>query len=149
MSEVCEFPQYNPPDEKIKEILEKYKTVAVVGISAKTDRDSHQVARFLKENGYKIIPVNPRYEQVLDEKCYPSLLKVPDSVEIVDIFRRPDAVEEIVEQAIQIDAKVIWMQLGIVNNEAAKKALDAGLEVVMSRCMKIEYNRYFGEGAVD
>jgi len=142
---VCKFPQYNAPDEKIKEILEKYKTVAVVGVSAKTDRDSHQVAKFLKEHGYKMIPVNPKYEELLSEKCYPSLLEVPDSVEIVDIFRRPDAVNEIVEQAVQIGAKVIWMQVGIVNNEAAKETLDAGLEVVMNRCMKVEYNRFFGE----
>ena len=146
MSRMCEIPQHNPASEEIKGILEKYKTVAVVGVSAKTHRDSYQVAKFLKEHGYKMIPVNPKYDALLSEKCYPSLLEVEDSVDIVDIFRRPDAVKKIVQQAIQIGAKVIWMQVGIVNNDAAKEALNAGLEVVMSRCMMVEYSRYLGEG---
>lgn len=141
MTEVCEFPEHNAPDDAIEAMLKNYRTVAVVGISTKPHRDSYQVAAFLQEHGYRVIPVNPRYDEVLGEKCYPSLLKVPGPVEIVDIFRRPDAVPEIVEQAIQVGAKVVWMQLGIVHNEAAKKALSAGLDVVMSRCIKIEYQR--------
>ena len=132
------------PDE-IYDIFTRYKTIAVVGLSAKPDRPSHGVAKFLKSFGYKIIPVTPTYEEVLGEKAYPSLLDVPQDqgVEIVDIFRRPHHVPEIVDQAIQIGAKVIWMQLGIVNNDAAAQARAHGLQVVMNRCMKIEYAARF------
>ena len=131
--------------DDIHDLLTRYKTIAVVGLSAKPDRPSHGVARFLKAVDYKIIPVTPTYEEVLGEKAYPSLLDVPKEmgIEIVDIFRRPHHVQAIVDQAIQIGAKVIWMQLGIVNNEAAAKAHAHGLRVVMNRCMKIEYEARF------
>ncbi len=129
----------------IPEILKKYRNIAVVGVSDKPYRDSYIVAAFMKAHGYRIFPVNPNITEVLGEKAYPSLLDIPDPVELVDIFRRPEFVEEIVDQAIQIGAKAVWMQLGVVNETAAKKALEAGLEVVMDRCWKIEYGKHFGE----
>jgi len=130
---------FHTPDEKVKEILTKYKAIAIVGLSGYPSRDSYKVAEYLKEHGYKIIPINPRYRELLGERCYPSLLDVTEPVEVVDIFRKPQAVPEIVEQAIQKGAKVIWMQKGIVNNSAAEMAIKAGLDVVMDRCMMVEH----------
>jgi len=143
MSETCEVPLFNSSDKEVKEILSKYKTIAVVGISPKEDRPSFRVASYLKSKGYKIIPVNPGHEEVLGEKCYPSLKEVPEKVEIVDIFRKAEAVEEVIKQAIEIGAKVAWMQLGIVNNKAAKLAKDAGMQVVMDKCMLVEHGKLF------
>ncbi len=128
----------------IPDILKKYRHIAIVGISDKPYRDSYIVAAFMKARGYRIFPVNPNITEVLGEKAYPSLLDIPYPIELVDIFRRPEFVEEIVDQAIQIGAKAVWMQLGVVNPAAAQKALAAGLEVVMDHCWKIEYQRYFG-----
>ncbi|GJM15419.1 MAG: hypothetical protein DHS20C13_07460 [Thermodesulfobacteriota bacterium] len=130
--------------ETIKRILSESKTIAVVGLSAKWNRPSHFAAKYMKDHGYKIIPVNPAYEEVLGEKCYKSLLDIPEAVDIVDIFRRSEDVPPIVEDAIKIGAKVVWMQLTVVNEEAASKAREAGLEVVMDRCVKIEHGRLFG-----
>lgn len=130
--------------DKIKRILRENKTIAVVGLSAKWNRPSHFAAKYMKDHGYKIIPVNPAYDEVLGEKCYPSLLDIPEAVDIVDIFRRSEDVPPIVEDAIKIGAKVVWMQLSVVNEEAAAKAREAGLEVVMDRCVKIEHGRLFG-----
>ncbi|MCD6505098.1 CoA-binding protein [Candidatus Poribacteria bacterium] len=130
---------FHTPDEKIREILTRHKTVAIVGLSGYPSRDSYKVAEYLKRQGYKIIPINPRYRELLGERCYPSLLDVTEPVEIVDIFRKPQAVPQIVEQAIQKGAKVIWMQKGIVNNSAAEMAIKAGLDVVMDRCMMVEH----------
>ena len=130
--------------ETIKRILSESKTIAVVGLSAKWNRPSHFAAKYMKDHGYKIIPVNPAYEEVLGEKCYKSLLDIPEAVDIVDIFRRSEDVPPIVEDAIKIGAKVVWMQLTVVNEEAAAKAREAGLEVVMNRCVKIEHGRFFG-----
>ena len=135
----CELPDYNPPSDEIRAILENYKTVAVVGLSPKPERDSHRVARYLKEKGYRIVPVNPGQKEILGEKCYPSLKAIPFPVEVVDIFRRPDAMPSIVDDAIEIGAKVVWMQLGLAHNESAEKARRAGLKVVMSKCIKIEH----------
>jgi predicted CoA-binding protein len=137
----CEIPEFNPPSEAVEAILRRYHTVAVVGLSAKPERDSYKVAAYLKEKGFKIVPVNPGQKAILDETCYRSLKDLPFPVDIVNIFRRPEAVPPIVDEAMAIGAKVIWMQLGIVHNEAAKKARDAGLEVVMGRCIKIEHMR--------
>lgn len=120
------------------------KTVAVVGISDDPERPSHFVASFLESHGYKIIPVNPKLTEWEGEKCYPDLLSIPEKVDVVDIFRRSEAVPPIVDEAIKIKAKVVWMQEGIVNEEAAAKARDAGIEVVMDRCMKKEYLRLRG-----
>ena len=119
----------------IKEILETYKTIAVVGLSSQTWRPSYSVSRYMQNAGYRIIPVNPHETEVLGEKAYPSLDDVPESFEIVDIFRRPEYVPEVVEAAIRRNARVIWMQLGVSNEAAAARARSAGLEVVMDRCI--------------
>jgi len=146
MDQVCELPLENADDEEIRDILGRFRSVAVVGISGSEEKPSHQVARYLKEHGYIVYPVNPRYTSILGGHCYPSLLEIPDPVEIVDIFRRPSAVPDIVEDAISCGARVIWMQQGIVNNEAAQRARDAGLRVVMDRCMMVEHRRLAKEG---
>lgn len=130
--------------ETIKHILTDYKTIAVVGLSGKWNRPSHFAAKYMKQHGYKIIPVNPGYDQILGEKCYPSLLDIPEPVDIVDIFRRSEEVPPIVEDAIKIGAKVVWMQLTVEHQEAAARAKEAGLEVIMNRCVKIEHGRLFG-----
>ena len=131
-------------NQNIPEILRKYKKIAVVGISDKPYRDSHRVARFMLSRGYQIFPVNPKLEEVLGVKCYPSLLDIPEEIELVDIFRRPEFVEPIVDEAIKKGAKAIWMQLGVVNEKAAQKALEAGMEVVMNHCWKIEFMNHYG-----
>ncbi len=120
-------------------ILESYRVVAIVGCSANEERASHRVAKYLKEHGYKIIPVNPAITEVLGEVCYPDLASVPEPVEVVDIFRKSEDVPSIVEQAIKIGAKAIWMQEGIVNDTAAHKAGAADMMVVMDRCMLKEH----------
>ena len=125
-------------------ILESYKTIAMVGLSSNPFRPSHFAAIYLIAEGYDVIPVNPRESHVLGRQCYPTLAAIPGPVEVVDIFREPAAVPAIVEEAIAIGAKVIWMQLGVIHNEAAGRARNAGLEVVMDRCMKIEHARFFG-----
>jgi len=131
-------------EDEIKEILTSYKTIAVVGISNKPDRDSYIVAEYLLNQGYKIIPVNPNIDTVLGLKAYPDLISIPEDIEIVDIFRRPEFVDEIVDQAIEKRAKVVWMQLGVINESAAEKARKAGLKVVMNKCIKVEHMYRFG-----
>ncbi len=129
-------------NKNISEILRIYKKIAVVGISNKSDRDSYLVAKFMKNKGYRIFPVNPNYKEVLGVKCYPSLLEIDNEIELVNIFRRSEFVLPIVEHAIKIKAKVVWMQLGVIHWDAAKAAFDAGLKVVMDRCWKQEYQYY-------
>lgn len=123
----------------IKEILTKYRTIAVVGLSPDDGKPSHEVAAYLKRAGYRIIPVNPAAPEVLGEKSYASVTEIPEAVEIVDVFRRSEFVPEIVEQAIAKGAKVLWLQEGVVHEEAARRAREAGLEVVMDRCMLKEH----------
>jgi predicted CoA-binding protein len=130
-------------DEKIREILQKSRTVAVVGLSPNPERDSHEVARYLQEAGYKIIPINPKADEILGEKAYPDLASVPEKIDVVDIFRKPEHVPPIVDEAINAGARAVWMQLGVINEEAAKKAAEAGLDVVMDRCMLREHKRLF------
>jgi predicted CoA-binding protein len=125
-------------------ILERYGRIAMVGLSSNPFRPSHFAAIYLKAEGYEVIPVNPREKEVLGMTCYPSLRDAPGPVEVVDIFRERGAVPAIVEDAIAIGAKVVWMQLGVIHEEAAARARAAGLEVVMDRCMKIEHARFFG-----
>jgi predicted CoA-binding protein len=125
-------------------ILERYRRIAMVGLSSNQFRPSHFAAIYLISEGYDVIPVNPREKEILGRKCYPDLKSIPGPVEVVDIFRESAAVPAIVEEAIAVGAKVIWMQLGVINDAAAKRAREAGLEVVMDRCMKIEHARYFG-----
>jgi predicted CoA-binding protein len=129
-------------EAEILEILRNYRVVAVVGLSAKPDRPSHQVAQYLQEHGYRIIPVNPGCQEILGEKCYASLKAIPFPVEVVDIFRQVDAIPAIVDEAIAIKAKAVWMQLGLAEPGSARKAREAGLGVVMDRCMKIEHARH-------
>ena len=123
----------------IRKVLRDSKTIAVVGLSPKPHRPSHQVASYLMEAGYSIIPVNPGQNEILGQTCYPNLRAIPVSVDMVDIFRRPETVLPIVEDAIAIGAQCIWMQEGIVNIEAAVKAQAAGLSVIMDRCTKIDH----------
>jgi predicted CoA-binding protein len=130
--------------EKIGRILKENHVIAVVGLSANWYRPSFFAAKYLQDHGYRIIPVNPTYEEILGEKCYPSLLDITEPVDVVQIFRKPEDVPPIVAQAVKIRAKVVWMQLGVINEEAARVAEDAGLDVVMNRCMKIEHARLFG-----
>ncbi len=126
------------------EILRKYRTVAVVGVSSREDRPSYRVARYLKEHGYRIIPVNPGETDVLGERCYPDICSVPEPVEVVDVFRRPQHVPRVVAEAMSSGAKAIWMQEGVVHEAAARRARKAGLEVVMDRCMKKEHEKLTG-----
>jgi predicted CoA-binding protein len=135
--------KFMPSEERLKEILKDSKIIAIVGLSQNKDRPSYRVGRFLKARGYTIIPVNPRYETVFGLKSYPSLSSIPDSVDIVDIFRKSEDVGPIVDEAIQKDVPVVWMQEGVINEEAAQKALDAGLEVVMDRCIYKTYKKLF------
>ncbi len=128
----------------LRRILNDYKRVAIVGLSDDWSRPSNFAAKYLIDHGFEVIPVNPKYDEILGQKCYPDLESIPTPVDIVDLFQRVDRIPPFVDQAIKIGAKVVWMQLGIINEEAAQKARDAGLEVVMDRCMKIEYARLFG-----
>lgn len=130
--------------ETIGRILKENHVIAVVGLSANWYRPSYFAAKYLQDHGYRIIPVTPSYDEILGEKCYPSLLEIPETVDVIQIFRKPEDVPQVVEQAIEKGAKVIWMQIGIINEEAAKTAKEAGLNVVMNRCMKIEHARLFG-----
>lgn len=125
-------------------ILNKYKNIAMVGLSNNPFRPSHFAAIYMLANGYNIIPVNPAATEILGRKCYPSLRDIPEKVDIVDIFRKPSDVPPLVDEAVAIGAKVFWMQLGVINEEAANRAVAAGLEVVMDRCVKIEHARFFG-----
>jgi len=125
-------------------ILSQYRRIAMVGLSANPYRPSHYAAIYMIAAGYDVIPVNPRESEILGQKCWPSLYEATRPVEIVDIFREASAVPEIVEEAIAVEARVIWMQLGVIHEEAAKRARAAGLEVVMDRCVKIEHARFFG-----
>ncbi len=122
-------------DESVRGVLLGSQTVAVVGLSNDPERYSYKVAKYLQEQGYRIIPVNPNVKEILGEKSYSDLLFVPERVDVVQIFRKPEFVPEIVDQAIQIGAKTIWMQEGIVHEAAARKARKAGLQVVMNQCM--------------
>jgi predicted CoA-binding protein len=129
--------------DAIGSILERYKTLAVVGLSSKPTRPSHGVASYLKAHGYRIIPINPNETSVLGERAFPTLDSVPQAVEVVIVFRRPEFVPEAVESAIRKGAKVLWMQEGVVNEEAAARAREAGLEVVQDRCILKEHAKRF------
>lgn len=126
-------------DQEIQQILKDTKTIAVVGISHKAHRASYQVAKFLIEKGYTVIPVNPKYEEVLGQACYAKLEDIPVDVDMVDCFRRSEEIVPIAESAIRIGAKVLWMQLGVESDDAAEMAKSAGMQVVMNRCPKIDY----------
>ena len=128
----------------IRTILATSKTIAIVGLSPKSERPSHFVGSYLHSEGYRVIPVNPQATEIFGERAYPDLLSVPDSVDLVDVFRRPEDCVEVAKQAVAMGAKTLWLQLRIVNFEAARIAEEAGLNVIMDRCIKIEHGRYSG-----
>lgn len=138
---MAEKPDNQNHAEAIGAILGAYRIVAVVGLSADPSRPSYQVAQYLQAHGYRIVPVNPACREILGEKCYPGLRDIPFPVEVVDIFRKVDAIPAIVDDAIAVGAKVVWMQQGLREPQAAAKARQAGLGVVMDRCMKIEHDQ--------
>jgi predicted CoA-binding protein len=128
----------------LRRILRECRTVAVVGLSPEWHRPSHFAAKYLQQHGYRIIPVNPRSAEILGERCYASLLEIPERVDMVDVFRRTADVLPVAQQAVQIKARCLWQQIGVLNLEADKLARDAGLDSVMDRCVKIEHARIFG-----
>jgi len=128
----------------LRRILRDNRVIAVVGLSADWYRPSYFAAKYMLEHGYRVIPVNPRYPEILGQRCYKSLREVPEKIDIVDVFRKTQDVMPIAEDAIAVGAKVLWQQLGVKNEAAASRARDAGLEAVMDRCVKIEHGRLFG-----
>jgi predicted CoA-binding protein len=132
-------------DQLMKEILLSAKTIASVGLSSNQQKESYGIVSYLKEQGYHIIPVNPTADEILGEKSYPDLESVPEPIDVVQVFRKPVDVPPVVESAIKAGAKVVWMQEGIVNEEAAQKARAAGLQVVMDACMRVTHRRLIGE----
>ncbi len=134
----------NPPDEEIRALLERVHTIAVVGISPKMDRPSHSVASAMQRFGYRIIPVRPMANEILGQKAYPDLATVPENIDLVDVFRAPEQVDEVVDACIALKLPAVWLQEGVVNETAAQRAQAAGLTVVMDRCVYREYVRLFG-----
>ena len=138
----CEMPQTHSNKEEIKEIFNETKTIAIIGCSPKSEKDSNKVAVYLQNAGFKIIPVYPKEDMILGEKVYKSLSDIPSdiTIDMVDIFRKPEVIASVVDEAINRgDVKCIWTQLGLVHNEAAKKAQEHGMKVVQSHCTKIEH----------
>lgn len=131
-------------DQTMKDILQSAKTIASVGLSSNQEKESYWIASYLKEQGYRLIPVNPTADEILGEKAYPDLESIPEKIDVVQVFRRSEDVPPVVDSAIKAGAKVVWMQAGIVNGEAARKAREAGLEVVMDACMRITHQRLIG-----
>ena len=131
-------------DKVMKEILLSIKTVASVGLSSNPAKESFGIVQYLKDQGYRIFPVNPTATEIMGEKAYPDLSSIPDKVDVVQVFRKPEDVPPIVEDAIKIGAKVVWMQEGVVHEGAAQKARDAGLQVVMDACMRATHRRLIG-----
>ena len=132
-----------PDDATLRRILQEARTIAVVGCSPKPERDSHRVARYLLEQGYQVIPVNPGQREILGQKCYPDLQAIPQAVDIVDVFRRSEHIPPIAEAAAAMGARVLWLQLGIRNHQAADKARSQGLTVVQDACIMVEHRRLF------
>jgi predicted CoA-binding protein len=137
----------NPSPDEIKNILERSKKIAIVGLSPKEERDSNRVAKYLMEKGYEIVPVNPGQKEILGQDCFKTLTDIPFKVDLVDLFLNPERVPPVVDQAIEIGAPVLWMQEGVIHHEAAQKAREAGLTVVMDRCTKREHTKLFGDPA--
>ena len=136
----CEFPTVNSNSDEIRAIFDEVKTIAVVGLSPDTSKDSHHVAEYLQQVGYKVVPIYPKDITILGEQAYPSLADVPFAIDMVDIFRKPEALDAIADAAIaRGDVKVFWAQKGIVNNAAAEKAKKAGMKVVQNKCTMVEH----------
>ena len=131
-------------DQILKDILLSTRTIASVGLSSNTEKESYWIASYLKEQGYHVIPVNPTATEILGEKAYPDLESVPEKIDVVQVFRRSEDVPPVVEDAIKVGAKVVWMQEGIVNEAAAQRAREAGLQVVMDACMRATHRRLIG-----
>ena len=131
-------------DQMMKDILISTKTIASVGVSSNQEKESYWIVLYLKEQGYRIFPVNPTADEILGEKAYPDLESIPEQIDVVQVFRKPEDVPPVVESAIKVGAKVVWMQEGIVNEEAAEKARAAGLQVVMDACMRATHRRLIG-----
>ena len=132
-------------DQMMKDILLSAKTIASVGLSSNQEKESYWIVSYLKDQGYGIIPVNPTADEILGEKAYPDLESVPEKIDIVQVFRKPEDVPPVVNSAIKVGAKVVWMQEGIVHEEAAQKARQAGMQVVMDACMRVTHRRLIGE----
>jgi len=140
----CEFPTVQSNKDEIKRIFDETKTIAIIGLSPKEDKASNMVARYLQNAGFKIIPVYPKEDTILGEKVYRSLDEIEEQVDMVDIFRKPDVVGLVVDQAIAMkNIKTIWTQIGIVNNKAAQKAKDAGMNIVQGLCTKLEHQAIY------
>jgi predicted CoA-binding protein len=140
----CEFATINSNGDEMREIFRNTKTIAVIGCSPNEEKASNRVAKYLKEAGFQIVPVYPKEEEILGEKVYRSLKEIPFKVDMVDIFRKPDVIASVVDAAIERgDVDCVWTQLGLVNNSAAQKALDAGMKVVQNHCTKIEHAALF------
>ncbi len=151
MTEACDIskrpdkPEGNLDDGTIAEIIKESRNIAIVGLSNKNDRDSYRVGVYLRDHGFNIIPVHPRFTAWEGIEAYSSLAEVREPVDIIDIFRRSDAIEDMVEEIIAVKPKTVWLQLSVVNNRAAEKLRDAGIAVVQDKCLKIEHNKHFGE----
>lgn len=143
----CEFPTVNSNKDEIKAIFEETKTIAIVGLSPDKEKASYRVAQYLQNAGFKIVPIYPKEDEILGEKVYRSLSEIPFDIDMVDIFRKPDAIAKIVDESIalknQKNIKTVWFQLGLTNNEAAQKAKEAGFNVVQNKCTKIEHKALF------
>lgn len=135
----CEVPAFSSSSDELLEVLQGARTIAVVGLSPKPDRDSNRVASYLIQNGYEVVPVNPGQREILGRPCYRSLKDIPFAVDVADLFLNPSRVKPVVEEALEKGVKVIWMQLGVINNEAAKMAMEAGAKVIMNRCIMAEH----------
>ena len=135
----------NPGDDQIRQILRQSKTIAIVGLSDKPSRDSYMVAKYIVEQGYQVIPVNPRAKEVLNQKAYASLLDVPEKIDIINVFRRSDQVLPIIEEALTKKPGAIWLQLGIENEEGADLAAMQGIAMIMNKCIKIEHQRLMND----
>jgi len=143
---ISELPDYPNPPEEIEEILRECRKIAVVGLSPKESRDSNRVARYLMEQGYEIVPINPGQREILGKTCYKSLKDIPFQVDMADLFLNPTRVPQAVDQAIEIGVNAVWMQLGVIHNEAAEKVKQAGIRLVVNRCIMTEHRRLSENG---
>jgi predicted CoA-binding protein len=135
------MPHTNPSDDRLRQILTNASTIAIVGASGNPDKPSHRIMQQLKRAGYKVIPVNPKETEILGERSYPSLIDVPEPIDIVDVFRRPEDTPAIADDAVKIGAKTLWLQEGITNEDAASRAAAGGLDVVMNACVGVAQSR--------
>ena len=139
----CEIPRFNAAQPEIDSLLADSKTIAMVGLSNDPEKDSYQVGLYLKKHGYTIIPINPKYEEIMGEKAYPSIKDVPTKIDIIDVFRKPDALPGLTQETLDLSEKPrgFWMQLGIAHHESATRLKQAGIVVVQNKCIKIEHAR--------